>query len=66
MFGSSGTDPIKAAYQDSVTAPVGQEFNDKAGLYDELPDLLEPSDLESDIDRAMVKVALDSDDDWDA
>ena len=63
-FGSCGTGPIDAAYQDSVTAPVGREFDDKAGLYDELPDLIKPSDSESDIDGAMVKVALYTDDDW--
>ena len=47
-----------------MTAPVGREFDDEAGLYDELPDLIKPSDSESDIDGAMVKVALYTDDDW--
>jgi hypothetical protein len=46
-----------------VTAPLGREYDDEAALYDELPDLTEPSDSESDISGAMAKVALDSNDD---
>jgi len=46
-----------------VTVPVGREYDEEAGLYDELPDLIEPSNSESDIGGEMVKVALDSDDD---
>ena len=44
-----------------MTMPVGREYNDEAGLYDELPNLIEPSNSEGDIGAAMVKVALDSD-----
>jgi len=46
-----------------VTAPVGREYNNEAGMYYELPNLIEPSNSGSDIGGAMVKVALDYDDD---
>jgi hypothetical protein len=57
-FGPGGTAAKDgAAYQDSVTAPVGREYDDEAALFDELPDLsIELSDSESDIGGAMAKV----------